>query len=176
MTCFDHLSAHRSLYLLLTRGASGVFWEICLCMCVSLDRQNPHLAFKTLQNQNMWASYDMLEKTIIQSFAEKLQSREKACKSLHYTRYSVYHGESPLGKASKSSLHVMRRYLKASHICAIAQCHKASLHTCAHTTAHNHYIHNSVPPDPSISKTWPQLGQTSFLTLALQLQLGQLNL
>ena len=27
-----------------------VFWEICLCMCVSLDRQNPHLAFKTLQN------------------------------------------------------------------------------------------------------------------------------
>ena len=40
-------------------------------MYVSLDRQNPHLAFKTLQYHNMWASYDMLEKTIIRNFAEK---------------------------------------------------------------------------------------------------------
>ena len=36
-------------------------------------------------------------------------------------------------------------------------------------------LHN-LPPDPSVNKTWPQIGQTSFLTLALQLQLGQLNL
>ena len=42
-------------------------------------------------------------------------------------QYAGWHGESPLGKASKSSLHVMRRYLKASHMCAIVQCHEASL-------------------------------------------------
>ena len=33
-----------------------------LCVTVSVDRQNPNLEFKTLQHQNIWASYDMLEK------------------------------------------------------------------------------------------------------------------
>ena len=35
----------------------------------------------------------------------------------------------------------MRRCLKASHMCAIAQCHEASLCTCAHTTLHNCCVH-----------------------------------
>ena len=35
---------------------------VCVCVCVSLDRQNPHLVFKTLRNQYTWASYDTLEK------------------------------------------------------------------------------------------------------------------
>ena len=49
-----------------------------MCVCVSVDRQSPHLAFKTLQNQYIWASYDTLEKTIILSFAEKAScSQEK---------------------------------------------------------------------------------------------------
>ena len=53
---------------LLTRGASGYNsllgnLSVCLSVCVSLDRQNPHLVFKTLQNQYTWASYDTLEKT-----------------------------------------------------------------------------------------------------------------
>ena len=103
-------------------------------MYPSLDRQNPHLAFKTLQNQYISASYDTLEKTIILSFASFSQER-KLAKAFDYTRYSYTpgkHGESPLGKASKSSLHVMRRYLKAIHMCAIAQCHEESLRTCAH--------------------------------------------
>ena len=65
---------------------------------------------------------------------KKLQSENRLAKALDYTRYSGKHGESPLGKASKFSLHVMRRYLKASHMCAIAQCHEASLCTyvCVH--------------------------------------------
>ena len=36
-------------------------------------------------------------------------------------------------------------------------------------------LHN-LPPDPNIRKTLPQLGQACFLTLALQLQQGQINL
>ena len=57
------------------------------------------------------------------SFAEKAFSREKRlAKALDYTLYSA-----------KSSLHVMQRKLKASHMCAIVQCHKASLCTCART-------------------------------------------
>ena len=67
-----------------------VFWEICL----SMDRQNPHRVFKTLQNQYTWASYDTLEKTIILSFAEKASVKRKACKSfrLDYTCYSASMG------------------------------------------------------------------------------------
>ena len=42
----------------------------------------------------------------------------------------------PLGKASKSSLHMMGHYLKASHMCAIVQCHVASLRTYVRTCAH----------------------------------------
>ena len=57
-----------------------------MCVCVSVDRQNPHLAFKTLQNQYIWASYDTLEKTIILSFAEKTEKR--LAKALDYTRNS----------------------------------------------------------------------------------------
>ena len=46
-------------------------------MYVSLDRQNPHLAFKTLQYHNMWASYDMLEKNYHSEFCRKSFSQEK---------------------------------------------------------------------------------------------------
>ena len=47
-------------------------------MYVSLDRQNPHLAFKTLQNWYIWAPYDTLEKTIIRSeFCKKSFSQEE---------------------------------------------------------------------------------------------------
>ena len=47
----------------LTRGASGYSsllrnLSVCVCVYVSLDRQNLHLAFKTRQYHDMWASYD----------------------------------------------------------------------------------------------------------------------
>ena len=49
---------------------------------VSLDRQNPHLVFKTLQYHNMWESYDALEKTIIQTFAGKASVKRKGLQTL----------------------------------------------------------------------------------------------
>ena len=67
----------------LTRGASGYSSFLGnLSVYVSLDRQNPHLAFKTLQYHNMWASYDMLEKTIIRNFAEKASVKRKSLQTL----------------------------------------------------------------------------------------------
>ena len=54
-----------------------------------LDSQNPHLVFKTLQNQNIWASYDTLEKLSFGVLQKKLQSREKACKSFRLYTYTV---------------------------------------------------------------------------------------
>ena len=53
-----------------------------MCVYVSVDRQNPHLVFKTLQNQYIWASYDTLEKTIILSFAEKASVKRKGLQKL----------------------------------------------------------------------------------------------
>ena len=57
-----------------------------MCVCVSVDGQNPHLAFKTLQNQYIWASYDTLEKTIILSFAEKASVKRKGLQKLKTIR------------------------------------------------------------------------------------------
>ena len=68
---------------LLTRGASGYSSLLGnLSVYVSLARQNPHLAFKTLQYHNMWASYDMFEKTIIRNFAEKASVKRKSLQTL----------------------------------------------------------------------------------------------
>ena len=84
------------LFWVITGGASGysgLLGNLSVYVCVSLDRQNPLIVFKTLQYQNMWASYDMLEKNIIRSFAEKLLSREKACKSFRlYMLAATYTG------------------------------------------------------------------------------------
>ena len=60
-----------------------------MCVYVSLDRQNPHLAFKTLQYKHMWASYDTLEKTIILSFAEKASVKRKGLKTLRLSHRAV---------------------------------------------------------------------------------------
>ena len=47
--------------MFLTRGASGYSSLLGnLSVYVSLDRQNPHLAFKTLQYHNMRDSFDTL--------------------------------------------------------------------------------------------------------------------
>ena len=60
-----------------------------VCVCVSLDRQNPHLVFKTLRNQYTWASYDTLEKTIILSFAEKALVKRKGLQTLRLSHRAV---------------------------------------------------------------------------------------
>ena len=50
-------------------------------MCVSLNRQNPHLAFKTLPQY-----VDFIIMISFKDLQEKLQSREKACKRfVHHT-------------------------------------------------------------------------------------------
>ena len=72
-------------------------------MFVSLDRQNPHLAFKTLQYHNMWASYDMLEKTIIRNFAEKASVKRKSLQTLR-----PLHG-------ALSARGLMRRIIRGKH-------------------------------------------------------------
>ena len=53
-----------------------------VCVTVSVDRHSPHLEFKTLQYQTIWASYDLLEKTIIQSFAVKASVKRKSLQTL----------------------------------------------------------------------------------------------
>ena len=63
----------------LTWGASGYS---SLLGNLSVDTQNPPLVFKTLQYQNMWASYDTLEKTIILSFAGKASVKRKGLQKL----------------------------------------------------------------------------------------------
>ena len=68
---------------------SVVFWEICVCVCVCLDRQNPQLALKTLQNQNIWGSYDTLEKTIIRSFAGKASIKRKGLQTLRPLHHAL---------------------------------------------------------------------------------------
>ena len=82
---------------ILTRGASGYSsllgnLSVCLCVYVSLDRQAEPLpqlddcmcsgSFKTLQYQNIWASYDTLEKTIIQRYAGKASVMKKGLQTL----------------------------------------------------------------------------------------------
>ena len=62
---------------------------VCVCVCVSLDRQNPHQAFKTLQYQNIWASNDTLEKTIILSFAGKASVKRKGLQTLRPSHRAV---------------------------------------------------------------------------------------
>ena len=60
-----------------------------MCVCGSLDRQNPHLEFKTLQYHNMWTSYDTLEKTIIQRFVGKASVKRKGLQRFHPSHRAV---------------------------------------------------------------------------------------
>ena len=62
-------------------------------------------------------------------------------KALDYTRFLAIR-RLAWGKASKFSLQVMRRYLKASHMCAIVEFHEANL--TYHTTVELNYCMLSV--------------------------------
>ena len=69
------------------RKVAKLCWEICL----SLDRQNPHLAFKTLQNQCIWLHVIHFV-LIVRSFAEKSFSQEKRlARALDCTRFLAIH-------------------------------------------------------------------------------------
>ena len=70
----------RRLKALLTRGASGYSSLLGnLYVTVSVDRQNPHLEFKTLQYQNIWASCDMLKKNIVSAHSRILGMASVVC-------------------------------------------------------------------------------------------------
>ena len=69
-------------------------------------------------------------------------SQEKSlAKALDYTHYSYMPAGMgntlSRGMVFKSSLHMMRCYLKASHMCAIALCHEANLRVRVHIPLHN---------------------------------------
>ena len=52
-------------------------------VCIFGQAESTPIVFKILQNQNMWASYDTLEKIfIIQSFAEKASVKRKGLQKL----------------------------------------------------------------------------------------------
>ena len=106
----------------LTRGASGYSSLLGnLSVYVSLDRQNPHLAFKTLQYHSMWALYDMLEKTIIRNFAEKASVKRKSLQTLR-----PLHG-------ALSARGLMRRIIRGKpHTCSCVLRNA----TCSHCYVH----------------------------------------
>ena len=96
---------------------------VCVCVCGSLDRQNPHLEFKTLQYHNMWTSYDTLEKTIIQRFAGKASVKRKGLQTLRPSHCAL------------SARGLMRRTIRGKPYnyvqLHIAQCHvEFVFHVC----------------------------------------------